>query len=141
MLDLNGLEILSRLRAIDPQACVIMLTGRGTEEEEAKASTLGKEDFLKTGCSLFELGEVLRRAIARMSKDPVLPSSAAAERDPKLRRGALPAKRSPGPSDRGEETPPRRQPRGVGGRPIMKDEIAMLPSISPSRKSGALVKI
>jgi DNA-binding response OmpR family regulator len=75
MLDLNGLEILSRLRAIDPQACVIMLTGHGTEEE-AKASTLGKDDFLKEGCSLFELGEVLRGAIARMSKDLVLPSSA-----------------------------------------------------------------
>jgi hypothetical protein len=118
-----------------------MLTGRGTEEEEAKAFTLGKDDFLKTRCSLFELDEVLQRTIARMSKDPVLPSSAAAERDPKLLRGALTAKRSAGPSDRGEETPPRRQPRGVAGRPIMKDQIAILPSISPSKKSGALVKI
>lgn len=76
MLDLNGLEVLSRLRAIDPKACVIILTGVGTKEVEAKALTLGADDFLKKGFSLFELGEALRRAMARISKDPV--SAAAA---------------------------------------------------------------
>jgi DNA-binding response OmpR family regulator len=76
MLDLSGLEVLSRLRAIDPKACVIILTGVGTKEVEAKALTLGADDFLKKGFSLFELGEALRRAMARMSKDPV--SAAAA---------------------------------------------------------------
>lgn len=76
MPDLNGLEVLSRLRAIDPKACVIILTGVGTKEEEAKALTLRADDFLKKGFSLFELGEALRRAMARMSKDPV--SAAAA---------------------------------------------------------------
>jgi DNA-binding response OmpR family regulator len=72
MPDVNGIEVLRRLRAIDPQACVIMLTGHGTEEEEAKALTLGADDFLNKGLSLFELGEALRRTMARMSKDPVL---------------------------------------------------------------------
>lgn len=76
MLDLNGLEVLSRLRAIDPEACVIMLTGAGTKEAEAKAFTLGASDFLKKGFSLFELGEALRLAMARMSKDPVLAAAA-----------------------------------------------------------------
>ena len=71
MLDLSGLEVLSRLRVIDPKACVIILTGVGTKEVEAKALTLGADDFLTKGFSLFELGEALRRAMARMSKDPV----------------------------------------------------------------------
>lgn len=76
MLGLNGLEVLSRLRAIDPDACVIMLTGFGTKEVETRALTLGASDFLKKGFSLFELGEALRRAMARMSKHPVPPAAA-----------------------------------------------------------------
>lgn len=59
--DLGGLKVLSRIRAIDPQASVIMLTGRGTEEEAATALALGAESFLTKGFSLFELGEALRR--------------------------------------------------------------------------------
>lgn len=69
--DVNGIEVLSRLRAIDPQACVIMMTGFATEEAEAKALALGADDFLQKGFSLFELGEALRRVMDSMSKDPV----------------------------------------------------------------------
>ena len=76
MLDLDGLEVLSRLRAIDPEACVIMLTGAGTKEAETRARTLGASDFLEKGFSLFELGEALRRAMALMSKHPVPPAAA-----------------------------------------------------------------
>jgi DNA-binding response OmpR family regulator len=76
LLDLNGLEVLHRLRAIDPDACVIILTGQGTEEEEAKAFTLGATDFLRKGFSLFELGEALRRTMARRADDPVLAAAA-----------------------------------------------------------------
>ena len=79
MLNLNGLEVLSRLRALDPKACVIILTGVGSKELEAKALTLGASDFLKKGFSLFELGEALRRATAQMSKDSV-PAAAAGSR-------------------------------------------------------------
>jgi DNA-binding response OmpR family regulator len=80
LLDLNGLEVLHRLRAIDSKACVIILTGQGTEEEEAKAFTLGATDFLRKGFSLIELGEVLRRTMARRVDDPVL-AAAAGSRD------------------------------------------------------------
>lgn len=76
LLDLNGLEVLHRLRAIDPDACVIILTGQGTEEEEAKAFTLGATDFLRKGFSLFEFGEALRRTMARRADDPVLAAAA-----------------------------------------------------------------
>lgn len=79
MLDINGLEVLRRLRAIDPKACVIILTGVGTKEVEAKALTLGADDFLKKGFSLFELGEALRRGMARMSKDSVSAAAAGSQ--------------------------------------------------------------
>lgn len=69
--DVNGIEVLSRLRAIDPKACVIMMTGFATEEAEAKALALGADDFLQKGFSLFELGEALRRVLDSMSKDPI----------------------------------------------------------------------
>lgn len=70
--DVDGIEVLSRLRAIDPRACVIIMTGYGTEEAKAKALALGAADFLQKGFSLFELGEALRRVMACMSQDPVL---------------------------------------------------------------------
>jgi two-component system, NtrC family, response regulator AtoC len=65
--DVNGIEVLSRLRAIDPQACVIMMTGFATGEVEAKALALGADDFLQKGFSLFDLGDALRRVMASMS--------------------------------------------------------------------------
>lgn len=74
--DVDGIEVLSRLRAIDPQACVIMMTGYGTEEAKAKALALGVDDFLEKGFSLFELGEALRRVMACMSQDSVLAAAA-----------------------------------------------------------------
>lgn len=70
--DVDGIEVLSRLRAIDPQACVIMMTGFATEEAEEKALALGADDFLQKGFSLFELGEALRRVMVCMNKDPAL---------------------------------------------------------------------
>lgn len=72
MPDHDGMEVLNRLRAIDPEACVIILTGQGTEEEEAKAFTLGATNFLRKGFSLFQLGEALRRTMVRITNDPVL---------------------------------------------------------------------
>lgn len=69
--DVSGLTVLRRIRAIDPQASILMLTGHGTEEEEIEALTLGAESFLTKGFSLFELGEALRLVMARASKAPV----------------------------------------------------------------------
>lgn len=76
MPDVDGIEVLRHIRAIDPQAYVIMMTGYGTEEAKAQALALGADDFLKKGFSLFELGETLRRVMACMSQDPVLAAAA-----------------------------------------------------------------
>ncbi len=65
MPDLSGPDVVRSLRAFDPQACIIVLTGFGTSETEAQARALGVKDFLKKGFSLFELGEALRRVLDR----------------------------------------------------------------------------
>lgn len=72
MPDVNGLEVLARLRTIDPHAGVIILTGYPTDEKLALARTLGVNEFLKKGFSLFELGEALNRVTARVGMNPVL---------------------------------------------------------------------
>lgn len=71
MPDLDGLEVLARLRTIDPHAGVIILTGYPTDEKGILARTLGANEFLKKGFSLFELGEALKRVTARMGMHPV----------------------------------------------------------------------
>ncbi len=71
MPDVNGLEVLARLRTIDPHAAVIILTGYPTDEKLALARTLGVNEFLKKGFSLFELGEALKRVTAGTGMHPV----------------------------------------------------------------------
>ena len=59
MPDIDGLEVLRQIRAIDPNAPVIMLTGAATEAREKQARELGAIGFLAKGFSLHELGAIL----------------------------------------------------------------------------------
>ena len=59
MPDMDGLAVLREIRAVDPQAPVIMLTGAGTVERERQARELGVTDFLAKGFSLHELAVAL----------------------------------------------------------------------------------
>src|SRR3989442_9450178 len=43
--DINGLEVLKRIRQIDPQSAVIILTGCATEQLERQARNLGITAF------------------------------------------------------------------------------------------------
>ena len=63
MPDLDGLEVLRQIRAIDPHAPVIMLTGAGTEARKKQARGLGVTDFLAKGFSLHELGATLNQVL------------------------------------------------------------------------------
>ncbi len=63
MPDIDGLEVLRQIRAIDPHAPVIMLTGAGTEAREKQARKLGVTDFLAKGFSLHELGATLNQVL------------------------------------------------------------------------------
>jgi DNA-binding response OmpR family regulator len=59
MPDMDGLAVLREIRAVDPKAPVIMLTGAGTDEREKQARELGVTEFLAKGFSLHELGAAL----------------------------------------------------------------------------------
>ncbi len=61
--DLNGLEVLKRIRALVPDAPVIMLTGGATEALEIEARQLGLSDFLLKGFSLNALKEAIDKAL------------------------------------------------------------------------------
>jgi len=64
--DLNGLAVLTQIRAIAPQAPVIILTGVGTKTEEQQARALGVTDFLEKGFSLHMLGEAMSSVLSHV---------------------------------------------------------------------------
>jgi DNA-binding response OmpR family regulator len=69
MPDMDGLAVLREIRAIDPQAPVIMLTGAGTDERKRQARELGVTEFLAKGFSLHELGAALNLLLPPANQD------------------------------------------------------------------------
>src|SRR5207247_11424824 len=47
MQGMDGLETLARLRQLDPQAVVVMISGHGTIQTAVAATQLGADDFLE----------------------------------------------------------------------------------------------
>jgi CheY-like chemotaxis protein len=60
---MNGIEVLTRIRELDPQASVIVLTGGGTDDLENQARELGVHEFLRKGLSLNVLVKALGKAM------------------------------------------------------------------------------
>ena len=52
MPDMDGLEVLRRIRALDPRASVMILTAWGSEDLELAARQLGADDFLSKALSM-----------------------------------------------------------------------------------------
>jgi DNA-binding response OmpR family regulator len=69
MPDMDGLAVLREIRAVDPQAPVIMLTGAGSDEREKQARELGVTEFLAKGFSLHELGAALNLVLPTLDQD------------------------------------------------------------------------
>ena len=67
--DMNGLDVLERIRAITPQAPVIIMTGGGTEERERRARELGVTDFLIKGFSLHALKDAIDKAMHKVTEE------------------------------------------------------------------------
>jgi DNA-binding NtrC family response regulator len=70
MPEMNGIEVLSQIRAIAPQAGVIVLTGGGSLALENQARQLGVTDFLNKGLSLDVLIKAVERAMQDEEKAP-----------------------------------------------------------------------
>src|SRR5438132_14203305 len=49
---MDGIEVLTRIRALDPKTSVIVLTGAGSADLENQARQMGVTDFLSKGLSL-----------------------------------------------------------------------------------------
>jgi len=69
MPDRDGLAVLREIRAVDPRAPVIMLTGAGTDERKQQARELGVTEFLAKGFSLHELGAALSLVLLSADQD------------------------------------------------------------------------
>ena len=61
--DINGIEVLTEIKAVDPHAPVLIWTGAGTEAWEQQARQRGVTEFLVKGFSLHELGAALIRVL------------------------------------------------------------------------------
>src|SRR5437867_4878341 len=51
MPEMDGIQVLRRIREIDPEASVIILTGKATDALEQEVRALGATDFLRKGRS------------------------------------------------------------------------------------------
>lgn len=67
MPEMDGREFFAKVRAIDPDLPVILLTGHGDVEMAVEAMRSGAWDFLTKPVGLEELGAALRRAAAARS--------------------------------------------------------------------------
>ena len=59
---LDGLEVLRRVKATYPQVAVIVMTGRGTEDDEERARALGAFAYLTKPVDITDLMETIRAA-------------------------------------------------------------------------------
>jgi len=71
---MNGIEVLTRIRALDPRAAVIVLTGAGSADLENQARQMGVTDFLSKGLSLEALVGTVERVMQQPVKPPASPS-------------------------------------------------------------------
>lgn len=63
MPDMNGIDILRKIRSVDRLAPIIVWSGTGTETLEREAQDLGVTEFLTKGLSFHELGAALKRVL------------------------------------------------------------------------------
>jgi len=78
MPEMNGIEVLKQIRAIDQKAAVMILTAWGSDALEQQARQLGVMDFLSKGLALDVLVAAMERALPKLAKPPVPSPEAAA---------------------------------------------------------------
>jgi DNA-binding response OmpR family regulator len=67
--DMDGLAVPREIRAVDPQAPVIMLTGAGSDERKKQTHELGLMELLAKAFSLHELGAALNFVVRAPDQD------------------------------------------------------------------------
>ena len=69
--DMSGTEVLRRLRDLDANVAVIMVTGYGSADTVRAAMELGAFDYLTKPFSNEEMGRVVREALASRRVGPI----------------------------------------------------------------------
>ncbi len=64
---MNGIELLKKLKAVQPSPAVLILTGQATVDTAIEAMKLGALDYLAKPCKLAELELVIRNACERVA--------------------------------------------------------------------------
>lgn len=72
----DGLEILTRIRELTPDALVVMMTGYGTMDTAIEAMKRGAYDYLVKPLDLDEVSAVIRRALGSRSRGMPAPRPA-----------------------------------------------------------------
>jgi DNA-binding NtrC family response regulator len=75
--DLSGLEVLTRLRALDPDIAVVILTSYGRGEAAVQARDLGAQDFVTKPVDLERLLALIQRHVRSNGKEETVDGSAA----------------------------------------------------------------
>lgn len=81
MPEMNGIEALKRIRALDPDAAVIMITGIRSDELENEARRLGVTDFLGKGLAPDVLIRAIEREVMQRSQAPARPGTTSVARN------------------------------------------------------------
>jgi len=68
---IDGMEVLRRMKKHYPNVQVIILTGQGSDKDEAEARRLGAFDYLQKPVNLEHLIEVLKRAYQNKMDRPL----------------------------------------------------------------------
>lgn len=69
---IDGLEVLKRVKTNYPQVQVIILTGHGTDKDEAAARKLGAFDYLQKPVDLDILVDKIRKAFRQKLERPMV---------------------------------------------------------------------
>jgi DNA-binding response OmpR family regulator len=76
---IDGMEVLRRVRKAYPQVQVVILTGHGSEKDEAEAKRLGAFAYLQKPVDLEKLVQTLRNAYKRKLEDSMVAAAFAEE--------------------------------------------------------------
>ena len=69
---MSGLEVLARLRRLDPQLKTIVITGQGTVDVAVQAMKAGAYDYLAKPLALSELTRLIEKALGEERRDGTL---------------------------------------------------------------------
>jgi len=76
---IDGMEVLRRVRKAYPQVQVIILTGHGSEKDEAEARRLGAFAYLQKPVDIERLVQTLRNAYKKKLEDSMVAAAFAEE--------------------------------------------------------------